>query len=393
VLRRVAVRFPDFSIDRILRSTQDAARVPLALTERRGGRDVVVARSEIAAAAGVARVLSCAASATREKILRAEGPPREALAPLPIAALRPTPQAAAACAAFGLRTLGAIFDLPRASLPARFGDAFAEAVRAALGEREDLPPRFEAPEALAEDLEFPAPTEGLGPILFAATRVFAALEEALLSRDEDAAEAVATLRLSGAPPFVARLRPSVPRRAADAWTRLLHHRLEASTLLAPVEGLKVEIPASARVPSGVLQGMFFPDPGLASRLGPARVTSPRLVADPRPERAFRLTPTGAAAESASDPAPPPGLRPLELCAAPTRIEVAADPDGFPRAWREGGRLARLRVVRGPERAAGGWWDGADADRAYFEVETREGLRLWLFRDLVDGAFFRHGAFL
>ena len=87
-----------------------------------------------------------------------------------------------------------------------------------------------------------------------------------------------------------------------------------------------------------------------------------------------------------------GPRPLLLDGTPTPIDVAVDADGRPCAWRHRVGLVALRVVRGPERIAAGWWDGHDVERDYFEVEAGDGARLWLFRDHLSGAFFRHGSF-
>ena len=36
------------------------------------------------------------------------------------------------------------------------------------------------------------------------------------------------------------------------------------------------------------------------------------------------------------------------------------------------------ILAGPERIESGWWDGADARRDYYVVQTREGQRAWAF---------------
>jgi protein ImuB len=79
-------------------------------------------------------------------------------------------------------------------------------------------------------------------------------------------------------------------------------------------------------------------------------------------------------------------------ARPRPIPVASDGSGRPIAILNGALKGELRLVRGPERIESGWWDGADVERAYFEVETKTGSHLWLFRDARTGAFFAHGAF-
>jgi len=76
-------------------------------------------------------------------------------------------------------------------------------------------------------------------------------------------------------------------------------------------------------------------------------------------------------------------RPIRLLAQPEPIEATAEvPDGPPAqfTWR------RVRHVvahaEGPERIAMEWWrdaNGAVLMRDYFRVESREGVRVWLFR--------------
>src|SRR3546814_9480948 len=37
-----------------------------------------------------------------------------------------------------------------------------------------------------------------------------------------------------------------------------------------------------------------------------------------------------------------------------------------------------RIVSGPERLESGWWDGDDARRDYYDIETSQGQRAWAF---------------
>jgi protein ImuB len=99
------------------------------------------------------------------------------------------------------------------------------------------------------------------------------------------------------------------------------------------------------------------------------------IVRPRPRR------TNLAVELHEDsPAP---TRPIQLFADPEPIEAIAElPDGPPAqfTWR------RMRHVvlraEGPERIAMEWWrdrSGLVLMRDYFRVESREGLRVWIFR--------------
>lgn len=358
-------------------------------------------------------------------VLRAGGDALRAIAPLPWSCLEPDAAAADACRALGLRTIGDVFALPRTALPSRFGDAFVAALAAAAGETTEVVVRFTPPAGFAERLELWSPVEEAAPLLFAATRLFAAAESALDARESGATEARLRFERIGAEPVVISLRPSEPARRAAVFVRLLQHRLERLSLDAPTEALELYIPPEAWVrihptapdlfspcATSASEAAEFRD-RLATRLGAERVLTAVVCADHRPERAYRFRPHGAraggataterpvgtsstgatATQAAEVAAPPGGRRPLELFSPPEEIEIAVDADGAPYGYVDPvGRRGTLRVIRGPERIAAGWWDGEDADRAYFEVETAAGFRWWLFHDLAAGGWRRHGAF-
>ena len=83
------------------------------------------------------------------------------------------------------------------------------------------------------------------------------------------------------------------------------------------------------------------------------------------------------------------------------VPFATVPDGPPHqfTWRR----AQHEVVRveGPERIAMEWWkqDGQALTRDYFRVESREGVRVWVYREGLYGRdetdaprWFVHGFF-
>ncbi len=97
------------------------------------------------------------------------------------------------------------------------------------------------------------------------------------------------------------------------------------------------------------------------------------------------------------------IRPIRLFERPEPIEaIASVPDGPPVqfTWRR----VRYAVAHaeGPERIAMEWWrdeQGHALTRDYFRVESREGVRVWLYREGLfnDGSsapphWFLHGVF-
>lgn len=75
------------------------------------------------------------------------------------------------------------------------------------------------------------------------------------------------------------------------------------------------------------------------------------------------------------------LRPLRLLSPPEPIEVVTLESGaaLP-GFRRQGRLHRLRAVEGPERLECEWWREEAPRRDYYLVEDEMGCRYWLFRE-------------
>ena len=148
---------------------------------------------------------------------------------------------------------------------------------------------------------------------------------------------------------------------------------------------------------------------LAVRLGPEAVQLPDPVPSHLPERADSWSP----AARRSDLMAPGGLggggmvapardRPVRLLRSPERIEVLyAVPEGPPVRFRWRRKPYVIRRHQGPERIAPEWWRAPAGTRLrdYYKVEVEAGERYWLFREgiLGDGRggtpdWFLHGLF-
>jgi protein ImuB len=109
---------------------------------------------------------------------------------------------------------------------------------------------------------------------------------------------------------------------------------------------------------------------LRARLGDEAVYRVAPAGDPRPERAWRRDDGRLAVV----PALPP--RPAWLLSRPVPL-----------------RGHGLRIVSGPERLESGWWDGEDARRDYYVLETAQGQRAWAFAPPGEqGGWMLHGWF-
>jgi protein ImuB len=175
--------------------------------------------------------------------------------------------------------------------------------------------------------------------------------------------------------------------------------------------------AVAAVPAhavAVVRGVPSPSPRLrgegrgegASRYGQTRGYAPspdRL----RCAQAVDLSPqAGRGADCGDRLLPEPDslspTRPIRLFERPEPIDaVAAVPDGPPVRFRWRRILHEVAHAEGPERIAMEWWrdeTGRALTRDYFRVESRSGVRVWLYREGLYGReverprWYLHGLF-
>jgi len=136
----------------------------------------------------VADTVGCAWGAARygRTPIVAKNATREALASLPLAALRIDTDAVAALRQAGLTRIADVIDRPRAPLAARFGQMFIRRIDQALGrEDESIRPRLPLPAAMAER-RFPDPIGREEDVLGAIEQLACELDRVLERRGEGA---------------------------------------------------------------------------------------------------------------------------------------------------------------------------------------------------------------
>lgn len=201
--------------------------------------------------AGTAFAASVAAAHAEEggpPMLVPPGDDERFLAPYPARLLTRDPDVRARLARFGLRTIGAVGELPRTALVARFGDEGARMHARAHGEEtERFQPRS-APERMALGLALEPPAEALEAVRFVLRRLAGALADQLAARGRAAGLARLTVTHDlafarrGTPP-AGHIEQRFPEPTADAEAieRLLLARLEAAPPPAAVTRLELEL--------------------------------------------------------------------------------------------------------------------------------------------------------
>jgi len=195
------------------------------------------------------------------------------LAPLPASLLTPDPDIRARLGRFGLRQIGAVAELPRSAVVARFG-AEGERLHGRARGEEVAPfrPR-RAPERLVLGLPIEPSVADLDPLRFVLHRLAGTLADQLQARGTAAARA--TLRLELDLSFARPDTPSElkveqrfpePTAETEAIERLLFARLERNPPSAPVRRLELEL-AGVEPAVGQQLPLFVPQAARNARLG------------------------------------------------------------------------------------------------------------------------------
>ena len=327
--------------------------------------------------------------------IAAPGETRTAVSGLPVEGLRIAAEDARLLRRFGLTTIGAVDDLPRAALARRFpcrerGGAVLARLDRALGRQAEPVVPVAPPPACLERLALPEPVidrDGLDAVL---ARLMPGLTASLEKGGLGVRRlALRCYRVDGGV-SVREVATARATRDGDHLLRLFRETLETvdpgfGIDLAALHAERVEPLAPAQhalAGTRRRQGdVALLIDRLRARLGAGAVCRLAPVARHRPETAERAVAPGR------DPAPWPEApekppRPFRLFDRPEPVEVMAEvPDGPPLlfTWRR----ARHRVMRaaGPERIEPEWWAGErdEAVRDYYRIEDADGRRYWLYR--------------
>jgi protein ImuB len=295
---------------------------------------------------------------------------RDALADLPVVALRLSEEQVAGLNQMGLKRIGQLYGRPRKALQARFGLPLLLRLDQALGEIEEkITPRIPLAEHFAEQ-RFAEPIGYMDDVLMTARDL--AVRLAIRLEAEQVGAQSFHLFLYRVDHKVITLSINAARATRDPAhiAQLFVHRSER--LMGEYDagfGIDmIRLAASSLSPMASTQiGAFETDDGardldrlydrMSNRLGAAALMRSKFVNTHIPERAIKLEPVVARTEDDPEATPDQALvRPLRLLPSPEAIEVIAEvPDGPPMrmTWRRIGY--RIAKASGPERIDAEWW--------------------------------------
>ena len=332
------------------------------------------------------------------------------LAPLHVSALRLDADLVRTLERLGLKTIGALFDMPRLALARRFRQAqdVVDALDRALGKKPE--PLTAAPHGslLRASLRMEEPATHPQAASQALERLIPGLVKQLQQRHRG----VRRLSLHGfrvdSSLATATIATAIPSRDPKHLQRLLADKAAAldpefgfdafalqadwtEDLAAAQESLVEEVTGEHELARLVDR--------LAVKLGSSAVRRPQPKESHLPERASgwvsALTKPGPIELSRA-------LRPQRLLDRPEAIDVVyATPEGVPRRFMWRRAVHDIARVEGPERIAPEWWRQPSSTRLrdYYRIEDVSGRRYWIYREGVIGDqrggapnWFIHGLF-
>lgn len=344
---------------------------------------------------------------------------------LPVKSLRLTPNILDTLRELGLRTVGQLQALPRASIPSRFGSLLLKRLDQAFGDE----PEFFVIEKPCEPLV--ASWEGEFPIKDRESLhlISRQLLDQLLGRLKSHREGLRQLRcelrdsLKRSHPFLVGF--TAPTDHPGHTFEMLCLQWEQVALPEEIDFVQLE--AAATGPLQTLQRDLFGHElnadsqrdvvvlldRLSNRLGAHSVVRARLLPDAQPELAVAYEPWAGPELAGPEPTtakaqvktkrtlgtktretdiPRSPVRPTRLFSPPESIEVSiTGPEGDPVSFWWDHR--EHRVIRSwPERIETSWWRESPARRDYFRVEVQTGHHFWIFCLIDERGWFIHGVF-
>jgi len=321
------------------------------------------------------------------------------ISPLPVAALRLDEKTAVALQRLGMRHIADLIALPRATLTRRFGPEVLLRLDQALGAQPEAISPLRAPPHYGVRLTLPEPIGRSDDVMAGTGRLLERLCAKLKAQGKGARVLQLTLRRVDQASQQVELRLARPLRNSARILPLFQRGVDQVDAGYGIDQLRLE---AVQIEPLEVQQISHTGCGKAHRLDDLitlignRIGLENiqrfLPADSHiPERSFIIAPAAY-----SEPAGPWVAlrpRPLRLFPAEAIAGIGARPPARFR-WRRMS-LSTGRAT-GPERIAPEWWLADENWRAglrdYWQVDTRQGRRLWLFYTPQNPGWFVQGEF-
>jgi len=322
-------------------------------------------------------------------VMIASGQQREALLPLPAAALRIEAPVAERLEKLGLGTIGSFINMPRPSLRRRFGRQLLQRIDQAMGYEEEWIMPVQPIEPYQERLPCPEPIVTATGIEMALQRLLDTLCHRLQQEQKGLREATFKgYRVDGKIEKIG-IGTNRPTCNVKHLFKLFEIKIESIEPALGIELFTLDAGKTEELPTvqeKLWEGSGGPDEvelselldRIEGKIGANHIH--RYMPDEHywPERSFK--PALSLNEKLQTAWKTGRPRPLQILSKPQPIEVTAPiPDYPPMNFRYKGTLHKIVKADGPERIEQEWWLQQGQHRDYYSVEDEAGKRYWLFR--------------
>lgn len=359
--------------------------------------------------------------------------PEKAIRDLPVVSLQIDAQTQTTFQELGIQSVQQVLDLPRASLPSRFGDQLNRRINQILGLADERILVFhpETQRQWTHRLEHPS-----GDAEVLQTIACLLLRQAI---DSLRPQQLGILSLycqfrTENQSIDFRLKLVEPTLDQNYLMQLLILQMEQQQIHQPQTAVHLFVPIVGE--NRPQQQWLFQDQHdnrrkeraglverLAARLGDTAIQQLRQQSQALPERNYvqrkrmtlqqpvKQTPKTNSRSPSQNSAPAGSLeRPSRLFAQPKRLKILgpqrcsvaagnnqASQQRIQGAWvpqdfQLGKRSYKIVFAVGPERIESQWWEGRWVRRDYFRVHTEQGQRFWIFREARNHNWYVHGDF-
>jgi len=280
----------------------------------------------------------------------------------------------------GIKRLGDLLSLPMADIARRFDMELVNYVGRLTGQFKHPVNFYHPPQIFAHYLELLFDVETTQLLQKPLEKQLKQLEHFLKLRDKLAHELLLTLHQRDAESLDITVSSAAGEYQAIKWLSLFCLRLESVVINAPVTGItltakriaeRLEVEADLFAGKRGQQSPQELVSQLQAKLGQTAVYGVTLSTDPRPHLA-----SGYCEPLSSHALPPANqqiLRPSFLLPNPRPLTT------------------KISIMQGPERLLTGWWDNKPVHRDYFVANSKEGQKLWVYRNHKH-QWFVHGLF-
>lgn len=336
----------------------------------------------------------------------------EALAPLPVQALRVEDEVAEGLRAVAVETVGELRALSRSSLAERFGEMLLLRLDQAMGRAFEAVEPIEPSEPVWAERVFAGPVTQLEGVVQTGRELVSQLCDQLAQRESGARQLQLELERPDAEDLHETITLSRPSRdVRHLWT-LLRPKLERVHMGFGIERMRLQAGFIGRLPHQQRSAEAWRDEDEAqpldreigelidqyvARLGGERVSVVETKPTHVPEQVFAHRPVAGGQAAGHRPAEVIDAdRPTLLYKRPQPVQVVLlSPEGPVMTMRRGGESVRIVSSVGPERITPRWWlVGGDSrkpqPRDYYKVQDEHGRWWWLYRQAGTSHWFLHG---